>query len=150
MKASEKTEEQEGDKDGNRRAQPTPTQPQDKDGKKKQPKQKDLEEEFEQSRIQACKEEEERLQKQVTLLINPPQLYDEKVRINISRRHKKYKQGKGSSGTSIVEPLLEDGEGKKEESGPIVAAQDQNLSRRSVWSLFRHRNENATKDKEDV
>lgn len=148
LEPSEKTEDQDADKDDNRKGQPPPAQAQeDKDSKKKQPKRKDLEEEFERSRSQARKEEEERLQGQVKLLINPAQMYDEKARTILTRRKKTEKQKADSSETSMAAPLLDNRDVNNEVSGPAVPP---TARRRSIWSFFRHRNENPSQEKEAV
>ena len=150
--STEKNEELEGDKDGDRRGSfPTTQSQEEKDNKKKQPKQKDTDEKkFQEKRSKDRDKEQKKLRKHVALLVNPPQLYDEKLKGHIPWRKKQNEQKTESDEAVVAAPLLDGDDASPQSPVPIASSQDPKPGLRSIWSAFRHRTEKAPEEKEAV
>lgn len=149
--AEEEKKEQDGEKEIDRKGAPV-TAHEEKSNKKKnreppktvsERKEEELKKSVEEARRKASKKREDRLQKHVKLLINPPKLYEAKVKGFTSRTKSGEDNKSAISRTSTATSSSGKDEGNLVTPKQMDASEDQSLTHRSIWRIARRLKKNA-------
>ena len=141
VEAEEKGKEQDGGNEGDWKGASLATQVEKSNKKEKELKERamerkaELKEKVEEMRRAARKGKQDRVQKQVALLINPPRLYDAKTKGLASRRENEDQRMRNAR-TGTPASSLDQGEGTIKPNQDALPETEM-LTRRSIWRLAR-------------